>query len=554
MLTVNQSTEQSEKTTETAKTRVGTAEHYPHPASALLRKRLQPPDWLTAAVTPACVRTGLLRLVPEFASGRLVLSSCEVKRLRFRESQGCWSGMYLLTIEGLPQASQSGQQDEEQVLQQVVPVHGTLIPPGLREPAHGVNDVPFGAEQWRCYLPELHLELRTQPPDSELAALPQLTDPEAARSLLETSIRAGAPHYDDLRIESCTPKVMRYKPGSRCTILYHLAYPPALAQGHNWPAVVVAKTHHGAKGQNAYAGMQALWNSPLGTSHTVAIAEPLAYLTDLKVLVQGPIREEQTLEDLIQHTWRAAKVPNAARDALEISGDLHTYICKTAAGLAELHQCGIHYGETVNWTDELAEIYEGRAKLAAPLPQLGDLAEDLLDHLQRLAAIHPADPVAPAHRSFRPAQVLLYKGQIGFIDFDGVCQAEPAMDLALFMTTVKNMALRKSNLGTEVLNGRELGGEDEDEEEGELIDAETRLARLTQAEAICQLFLTEYEKHASVSHIRILLWETLDLLSLVLGSWTKLKLARLDNCLFMLERHLKVNGDRMTEHRRTEDS
>ena len=468
--------------------------------------------------------------MPEFASGQLVLRSCAVKRLRFRESQGCWSGIYLLTIEGLPSASPSGQPVETQV----VPIHGTVLPPGLAEPVYGVNEAPFGAAEWRCYLPDLRLALRTQPPDSELAALPQLTDPEAARRLLEASIRTGAPHYDDLRIESCTPKVMRYKPGSRCTILYQLAYPPALAAGRNWPAVVVAKTHHGAKGQNAYAGMQALWNSPLGASRTVAIAEPLAYLTDLKVLVQGPIREEQTLEDLIQQTWRAAKATNTG---VEISGDLHAYICKTAAGLAELHQCGIHYGETVHWTDELAEICEGRAKLAAPLPQLGDLAEDLLAQLQRLAAIHPADPIAPAHRSFRPAQVLLYKGAIGFIDFDGVCQAEPAMDLALFMTTVKNMALRKSNLITGALSN----GEDDDEEEGELIDAETRLARLTQAEAICQLFLTEYEKHASVSRIRILLWETLDLLSLVLGSWTKLKLARLDNCLFMLERHLQLN-------------
>ncbi|CAN5646441.1 hypothetical protein BH10CHL1_BH10CHL1_40670 [soil metagenome] len=489
------------------------------------------------------MRTQLLRLVPEFASGQLVLNHCEVKRLRFRESQGCWSGIYLLTIEGLSQTAQSGR-DEGKVLAQVVPIHGTLMPPGLPEPVYAANQVPFGAEKWRCYLPELRLALCTQPPDSELAALPQLTDPEAARSLLEASIRAGAPHYDDLHIESCTPQVMRYKPGSRCTILYHLAYPSALAEGRQWPAVVVAKTHHGAKGQNAYVGMQALWNSPLGASRTVAIAEPLAYLPDLKVLVQGPIREEQTLEDLIQQTWRTAKASGEGCTSLMISGDLYTYISRTAAGLAELHQSGVHYGETVNWTDELAEIYEGRAKLAAPLPQLGDLAEDLLVHLQQLAAIYPADPVAPAHRSFRPAQVLLYKGEIGFIDFDGVCQAEPAMDLALFMTTVKNMSLRKSNLDIESPNERELG-EDADEQEDDLLDAEHRLARLMQAEAICQLFLAEYEKHASISRIRVLLWETLDLLSLVLGSWTKLKLARLDNCLFMLERHLKVNADRM---------
>lgn len=121
--------------------------------------------------------------------------------------------------------------------------------------------------------------------------------------------------------------------------------------------------------------------------------------------------------------------------------------------------------------------------------------------------------------------MLLAGGEIGFIDFDGFCQAEPALDLALFMTTVKNLGINKSN------------PDDDDEDESEPLDEQRRLASFTRAEAICELFLAEYEKHAPVSRARILLWEALDLLSLVLGSWTKLKLARLDNCLFMLERH-----------------
>ncbi len=93
------------------------------------------------------------------------------------------------------------------------------------------------------------------------------------------------------------------------------------------------------------------------------------------------------------------------------------------------------------------------------------------------------------------------------------------------MTTVKNLGINKA------------GGDDEDEDEGQLLDEARRRAGFTRAEAICALFLAEYEKHAPVSRARILLWEALDLLSLVLGSWTKLKLARLDNCLFLLERH-----------------
>jgi aminoglycoside phosphotransferase (APT) family kinase protein len=132
----------------------------------------------------------------------------------------------------------------------------------------------------------------------------------------------------------------------------------------------------------------------------------------------------------------------------------------------------------------------------------------------------------PSHRSFRPAQVLLHKGEIGFIDFDGFCQAEPALDLALFMVKIKHIALTKP-------------GEDE---EVALMDETTRLARLAQMETICERFLSEYEKYAPVSRPRIMLWEALDVLSLVLGCWTKIKTWRLDNTIFMLERLLQANG------------
>ena len=179
----------------------------------------------------------------------------------------------------------------------------------------------------------------------------------------------------------------------------------------------------------------------------------------------------------------------------------------TAAGLAELHQCGVGYGEEVTWEDELMKIYKQRAKLAGPLPQFATAAEELLNHLQTIAAAQPADAAAPAHRSFRPAQVLLAGGEIGFIDFDGFCQAEPALDVALFMATVKNLGMNKAG----------AGDEEEDEDEQLPLDDTKRLAGLRLAEAICDLFLTEYEKHAPVSRTRILLWEALGLL--VVGIW-----------------------------------
>ena len=99
-------------------------------------------------------------------------------------------------------------------------------------------NLSFGDGGWRCYLPELRLELEMQQPEAELPTLPILIDPEQSRALIERAMRCGAPAYADISIESCTPQVMRYKPGSRCTIRYHLQYPADRAADRAWPAPV----------------------------------------------------------------------------------------------------------------------------------------------------------------------------------------------------------------------------------------------------------------------------------------------------------------------------
>ena len=94
--------------------------------------------------------------------------------------------------------------------------------------------------------------------------------------------------------------------------MYELTYAPEHA-ARAWPPIVVAKTYSGSKGQNAYDGMAALWASPLSQGDLVTLAEPLAYLPDLKVLVQGPIYEEQTLEDMLKTAVSAGTARGARR-------------------------------------------------------------------------------------------------------------------------------------------------------------------------------------------------------------------------------------------------
>ncbi|CAA9416642.1 MAG: hypothetical protein AVDCRST_MAG75-3151 [uncultured Propionibacteriaceae bacterium] len=95
----------------------------------------------------------------------------------------------------------------------------------------------------------------------------------AAGLLQKVVVGAG---YSDAVVASCRPNVVRYKPGSRCTVVVRVNYDSANGNRPG-PDPVVIKTHQGDKGQTAWAAMTALWHSPLAQQGIVTLAEPLSY-------------------------------------------------------------------------------------------------------------------------------------------------------------------------------------------------------------------------------------------------------------------------------------
>jgi aminoglycoside phosphotransferase (APT) family kinase protein len=253
----------------------------------------------------------------------------------------------------------------------------------------------------------------------------------------------------------------------------------------------------------------------------VRIAEPLAYLPASKVLVQGPVREEQTLSDLLRGALRSGTP--------EAMAALQDYLRKTAVGLAELHRSGVRCGTAWGWADQLADVRTEVKRLARVVPHLADAAAPLLGHLETLAHTYPADPPVPAHGTFRPAQVLLSQGRIGFIDFDNFCQAEPAMDLALFRSSLKDKGMR-------------MLYDEGDSRDGAALDPATCQARLAQLDELGEAFLAHYERHAPVSRPRVALWEACNLFTLVLHSWVRIQPVRLTHTLMLVERHGRATG------------
>ncbi|HYX86028.1 MAG TPA: phosphotransferase [Gaiellales bacterium] len=466
-----------------------------------LRALAEPPRWLRVAADASEVTRALRRRVPEIASGGVDLRACEVRRVRIK-SDGC-SGLYRVRV-----------RDREAAPERVIELHGDLIPPG-RPPPPDSAARPFGDPGWRSWLPELRLVMSLEPPDTALRALPALMDPAAASRLIERAVRRAAPEYADFRVRACRPHVARYKPGSRCTVVYELDLPAGAPA--RWPRAVVAKTYHGDKGRTAFDGMRALWASRLPRA-TVAIAEPVGFLAAENVLVQRVIPHSRTLKELL-----CSSLPAATPDA---QGELDAAIERAAHGLAALHRIGAHADRTVTWDDHVAEIRELIGRVSGLTSSVAGSARALLEQQSRLAAAHPAQPAVPAHGTFRPAQVVLDGPRIGFIDFDGFCLAEPAMDVALFRASLRDAGLRALEAGDRV------GADGAGREEG-----------LTLLDAACERFLAVYEQAAPISRRRVALWETGEALIAVLHCWTKVKFDRLSYRLALLQRRLAEVGE-----------
>ncbi|HLO31075.1 MAG TPA: phosphotransferase [Anaerolineales bacterium] len=461
------------------------------------------PDWMMAGRDPDRICAALSQAIPEFRSGELILQECDSSNIRYKGEN--WTGFYELTVSKPGEVSTS-----------TIDLQGTLFPPGVISSSSPLVENSLGSKDWHAVIPALNLELWPKQPEGVLSSLDLLIDPQQSRDYLMSRIRDASPAYKDLQIEASHPQIVRYKPGSRCTVVYHLDYPSGADQ--RWPDLVVAKTYRKEKGQNAYDSMRALWDSPLSSSAALRIAEPLAYDAEMKVMIQGPIRQERTLKDL---TVRAVKAgTEAAFD------ELTDALRQTARALAELHGCGVQLDNVYGWENDETQTRESVEELSVAVPQLAAAGLPFLDRLSSLEASSSADPLVPSHCTFRPAQVLMYKGEIGFIDFDSCCRAEPAKDLGLFLC-----AFLRAGMATVDFDDIEVGPGPSDEA--------ARLARFERLIAASEEFLEEYERcRGPVNRQRVALFEALELFILVLHAWTKVKVRELNDIMYVLEHFL----------------
>jgi hypothetical protein len=339
--------------------------------------------WFEEAVEPRAVMAELTKVVPELVDGAAVLLGCKVSRIRSLPVEGSWSAVYELTV-----------RDVATGVERTLMFNGVLTPPDRERPLPSLpGTVAFGAGGCSCAVPGLGLQLDAVPFDDALPGLRVLTDPEEGRRLLERVLREGGHLDPGRRITASVPTVAAHKSGVRAAVLCRLDYAPERGAA---PAAVMAKVHHDDQGERAHAAMEAVAAAANGDG-PLRLPQPLAYVPELRLCVQEYVDHRGSLKELFHSALSTGDADSwtSLLDAVRAS----------AAGLAQLHQCGTSLGDPVTWDDELATLHKKHDRLMAATSTLRDGTSSMPDRLAAAAGATVADPPGPAHHSFHPAQV-----------------------------------------------------------------------------------------------------------------------------------------------------
>jgi hypothetical protein len=258
--------------------------------------------------------------------------------------------------------------------------------------------------------PELGLCLHAFPHDPglpRLAACFEARPGGAVATSLESAARALL-GTDAWTLREATVEPLRYKVASRCVLLYRAR------ASDGGPVELVGKLY--AQPDRALGLQRALAELHRRLGRCAPIPRPLGADARLGL------------------AWNEA-IARTRRSAGPISEE---NVAWAGAALARLHAAGVVPGLGVWSGGDEAQALLGRAtRLAHWQPGLAAAVGRSAERLaRRLEAARPPETVV-CHGAYKISQLILGPERSAIVDFDGVCLADPALDLGCFLAYLR---------------------------------------------------------------------------------------------------------------------
>jgi Ser/Thr protein kinase RdoA (MazF antagonist) len=281
------------------------------------------------------------------------------------------------------------------------------------------------------WVPAMSLVVRFFPHDQGLPGLAYATDTAAMMALLTAHLPAC--RDQGWRIRDLAYEPLQYKPGRLCTLRYTLTLEHAGTPDTS-RVDVFGKVYRDERWRRSYALLEATWRASVASQGTWTAARPVAVVDHARLIVQSAVAGRQ-----FRHVLGDLTTENASTGDLQ---QAQAHVTAVARAVRALQQAPISEGPCLDGAMLLAAQDANLEYLRQVHPALARELQELRATIARLAMTCPAAPLAMAHGDFAHGNVLLDAGRVGIIDFDRAGQAEPAYDVAYFLTHLMSFALR----------------------------------------------------------------------------------------------------------------
>ena len=187
---------------------------------------------------------------------------------------------------------------------------------------------------------------------------------------------------------------------------------------------------------------------------------------------------------------------------------------------ATLHGSNIQLGPRTTLEKQVDKLLEETEVLSQVFPEVGAQVKSWINQTVEFAQAYPAMPACFSHGDFTYTQLIFDGKDGGLVDFDSICQAEPAQDLGHYL------AYQRLNI---------------------IKDQDPNFPFPPEViEHLCALFLDTYIDTAKawipdevLLRGRVAIYELISLIRLTLHSWEKMKGSRLKQTMSLLEERIE---------------
>ena len=273
----------------------------------------------------------------------------------------------------------------------------------------------------------LNMVVHVWPVDGEL---PTLVDASDRRRMIDV-FREVLPEAlkDPFVVEDCRIELVSYRRRQRCVLRYTvMGKTPSDDDVRH--VIVYGKVT--AVGDEALTdAIDALRGRILARArrHGFTLPRALGSRPDVGLSLLEALPGEAQIGPALEARLRGRSVPNALR--------LDEMVATAGSVAALVHTSDVDLGRPRTLDDELAGLRHEIGMARQFAPSFGDRAQSRLERIAALAAQSEPLKLCLGHGDFKHEQLLFDGASSGLVDFDAICQAEPALDLGKFLAHLR---------------------------------------------------------------------------------------------------------------------